>query len=109
MRFGLFNRSPPIGKYAEMGKRKKRFPSPRGERDGMETQWCDNGQAHGGPFFTIIGVALEIGPGTRQKNRKRIQARKTLGRLCAECLRRTVFRMEGSDFYTPESRDLANG
>ncbi len=70
-----------------------------------KTQWCDNGRAHTGPFFTITGVAMEVGPGTRQRTRKRIQARKTLGRLCAKCLRVAVFRLKGADFYTLESRD----
>lgn len=72
-------------------------------------QWCENGQAHRGPFFTVIGLALEVGPGTRLKHRKRIQARKTLSRLCADCLRTAVFRFSGGEFYTLASRDAAEG
>lgn len=70
------------------------------------TQWCENGQAHRGPFFTVSILALEVGPGSRQKNRTHILARKTLARLCATCLRGARLRLEGREFFTLASRDL---
>ncbi len=82
-------------------------PFPRIEGDWVN--WCDGGKDHLGPFFTITVSAMEVGPGTGAKEHKRITARQIVSRLCSECLRTAVIRLEGSKLLSPEAQDMANG
>ena len=78
------------------------------DRGGL-VNWCDGGKDHLGPFFTITVSAMEVGPGTGAKEHKRITARQIVSRLCSECLRTAVIRLEGSKLLSPEAQDVANG
>ncbi len=65
---------------------------------------CDNSQKHVGPFFTITIVAHEVGKATRSAGRKRIQARRVVGRLCADCVLKSRFQIDGSKVLLDESQ-----
>ena len=77
--------------------------------EGGLVNWCDEGKDHLGPFFTITVSAMEVGPGTGAKGYKRITARQIVSRLCSECLRTAVIRLDGGKLLSPEAQDVANG
>jgi len=81
------------------------FCSIRGER---MSSWCDKGE-HGGPYFTVTALAMEVGPFTGRKGYHRIQGRQVLARLCWQCLRTAVLRVEGVRLISQEAQDPANG
>jgi len=70
--------------------------------------WCDEGAKHAGPFFTITVSALEVGPSTGRAGYKRISARQIVSRLCSECLRTAVIRLEGAKLISEKAQDAAN-
>jgi hypothetical protein len=75
----------------------------------MAIQWCDNGAKHVGPYFSIAAHVLESGPGSGIKGYKRIQAHQVIARLCSECLRTAVIRLEGAKLISLEAQDPVNG
>ncbi len=70
-----------------------------------EVKWCDNGEDHSGPYFTVILIATEAGPGTRVGNRKRRIGRLTIARLCWTCLRKAEFRVQGQQLPIQMTQD----
>jgi hypothetical protein len=75
----------------------------------MGMKWCENGEKHLGPYFTITVSAVEVGPQTGRKDYKRITARQIVCRLCSECLRTAVIRLEGGKLIAEDVQDTANG
>jgi hypothetical protein len=64
----------------------------------MSAKACDLAKTHTGPFFTLTALAALLGPGTRERNRKRCVARKILGCFCLDCAKRMEFRIGTQEF-----------
>lgn len=78
-------------------------------------KWCDKSEdgmdrragGHEGPIYTVTVIAVQVGPGTGKRNRKRVVMRKTLARLCEVCLMRAEFSVQGESLFSREAKDPA--